>query len=499
MKKTILFYVVLFAFILAFCVSAKAYDYDLWARLIVGKHFFETLTVMKHDIVSYIPTNVWYDHEWGSGVVFYAFLKFFSHYGLVILQSTVIFLIWFFISKCQKPPYNILFFICSVTAMIQVIEQPVRSQIFTFLFFTIFLYIFEKERKTKNENLLYVLPVLMIFWNNLHGGCVAGLGLFVLYIIGEFLNRNSVKKYFIPFLTCFVALIINPWGINYLEFLFKATTMQRPEILEWFNIFTPFFENNYLEFKTFAFVLLTSEMFYLVRFKPKFDFTKLVITLCTLCLAICHVKHIPLAVITLSIFFYEDFYTVFNFFTNNIFSKPVYAKIKDSLVYFLILLFIVLTPNLYGTKPFVEWTKYPIRIVEFIKINDIKGNILTNFAQGSFISYKLYPHNKIYMDGRYEELYPLDNFDDLQNFVNMRGNWQSIMKKNPPDIMILEKTLPVCVHLQKSPEWTILFDDNIFYLFVKTKDVKENYKNSPIDLEYYQKHIFDTDINFVVN
>ena len=454
---------------------------------------------MKHDIVSYIPTNIWYDHEWGSSVVFYAFLHFFSHYGLVILQSTVIFLIYFFISRCIKQPYNILFFICSIMSMIQVFEQPVRSQIFTFLFFTIFIYILEKEKRTKNGNLLYLLPILIIPWNNLHGGCVSGLGLIIFYIIGEILNRNSVKKYFMPLLTCFVALIINPWGANYLEFLFRATTMQRPEILEWLDIFTPFFENNYIEFKTFAFVLFSAEMFYIIKFRPKIDFTKYIVTLSTLCLAICHVKHIPLAVITLTIFFYEDFYIVFNFFTNNLFLKPEYSKIKNIFVYFLITLFVVLTPNLYNTKPFVEWTKYPVRIVEFIKINDIKGNILTNFAQGSFVSYKLYPHNKIYMDGRYEELYPLENFDELQKFVNVRGNWQALMQKNPPDIMILEKTLPICFYLLKSPEWTVLFDDNIFYLFVKTKDIKQKYVDSPRDLEYYQKHIFDTDINFKDN
>ncbi len=454
---------------------------------------------MKYDVVSYIPTNVWYDHEWGSGVIFYTVFHLFSFYGFVFLQTIILFLIYFFISKCINPPYNILFFITSFFAMTQVVEQPIRSQIFTFLFFTVFIYIFEKERKTKNENLLYILPILMIAWNNLHGGCVAGLGLFVFYIIGEFLNRNCIKKYFIPFLMSFIALIINPWGVNYLEFLFKASTMQRPEILEWLDIFTPFFERNYMEFKTFAFILFVTEMFYLIRFKPKFDFTKYIVTISTLCLAIVHVKHIPLAVITITIFFYNDFYEIFNFFTNNIFKQTKFAVIKNSVIYILIIVFLFCNPNLYNLKPFVEWTKYPIRVVEFIKLNDIKGNILTSFGQGSFVSYKLYPHNKIYMDGRYEELYALEDFDNLQNFVNMKNDWHLLMQKYPPDIIILEKTLPICEKLIKSPDWTLVFDDNIFYLFVKSNNIKESYTDSPKDLEYYQNHIFDTDINFKAN
>lgn len=454
---------------------------------------------MKNDVVSYINTNIWFDHEWGSGVIFYAALYFFKHYGLLFLQVFILFLIYFIISKCVKKPYNITFFICSIFAMIQVIEQPIRSQIFTFLFFTLFIYIFEKARISKSEKILYITPPLMIVWNNLHGGCVAGLGLFIFYILGEFLNKNSIKKFFLPLFLCCLALLINPWGVDYLKFLFMATTMQRPEILEWMNIFTPLFEKNYIEFKIFAFTLVCSELFFLIKFKPKLDFTKHIITLSTICLAISHVKHIPLAVITLSIFYYNDFYTVFNFFTKEIFLKQKYSKIKNTFIYSIILIFLICNPELYNLNPFVNWTKYPIRIVEFIKINDIKGNILTSFAQGSFVSYKLYPHNKIYMDGRYEELYFKEDFDNLQNFVNLRNNWQALEKKYPPDILILEKNLPVCKKLIKSPDWTILFDDNIFYLFVKTKNVKNKYINSPKDLKYYQEHIFDSDINFMIN
>ena len=501
-NKAFWFYLLLFGFIFIYCLGVQAYDYDLWARLIVGKHFFQTLSIMKQDVVSYIPTDIWYDHEWGSGVIFYAMMHFFSHYGLIFLQIALLSSIYYFISKTvklkSKEPYNVLFYICSFLALSMVCYQLIRCQLFTFLFFTIFLFIFEVERKTKNSNLLWILPLLMLFWNNIHGGCVAGLGLFVFYILGEFLNKNSIKKYFLPFLACFPILLINPWGIGYLKYLFMAATMPRPEIIEWQNLFLYIFNYAYIEFKIFAFILVCTEIFYLIRFRPKIDWTKYIITFSTVILAIEHIKHIPLAVITLTVFFYDDFYKVFNLFTLEIFKKKPYVITKNVLFFIILGTFALSNLSFYKIKPYVEWTKYPIRIIEFIKINDIRGNILTNFAQGSFTSYKLYPHNKIYMDGRYEELYFKETFDDLQNFVNMRRNWQNLLEKYPPDMIILEKQLPICKYLKESSDWTVLFDDNNFYLFVKTKDVKDSYTNSPMDLEYYQKHLFDTDINFMI-
>ncbi|RAI16154.1 MAG: hypothetical protein DKM22_00055 [Candidatus Melainabacteria bacterium] len=503
--KPLLFYLTFFIFVFAFCLSASNYDYDLWARLIVGKHFFQTLSVMKTDIVSYIPTDVWYDHEWGSGVVFYFFQHLFSYKGLLFLQVSMICAIYFLISKTillrnpKSSPYNILFYICSYFAIIQVTSQPVRCQLFSFLFFTVFIYIFEYSRKNDKSKLLWLLPLLMIIWNNLHGGCVSGLGLFVFYIVGEFLNKRPIKHYVLPFLFSIFVLLINPWGVNYLKYLLSAVTMPRPDIIEWHDLFNPLFVNRYLEFKLFALIVFSTGVFNFIKTfkKEKIDAVKYILIFATLYLAIKHVKHIPFAVIVLSIFLYDDFYAVFNLITGEVFFKRCWAVLKNIVIYSLILTYLIFAAPFNNIEPFLNWDKYPIRIVEFIRINNLKGNILTSFGQGSFVSYKLYPHNKIYMDGRYEELYFKEDFDNLQNFLMVKNDWQALMKKYPPDMMILEKDLPVCKILLIDPNWNVAFDDNNFYLFLKTNP--KNLIESSRNLLYYRKHLFDTDINFVIN
>ena len=83
------------------CLSID-YDYDLFARLIVGEQFIEHGIIHVKDFLSYTPTHYWYDHEWGSGVVFYLILKYIGPIGLILFQAIIFGLISYFIVKIQN-------------------------------------------------------------------------------------------------------------------------------------------------------------------------------------------------------------------------------------------------------------------------------------------------------------------------------------------------------------------------------------------------------------
>ena len=107
MKKAALFYITLFLLILAFTITADYFDYDIWARLIAGMGVIDGGHVLKADFLSYTPVHTWWDHEWGSGVIFYFFLKYFGPQSLIFLQSVLFFAIFFIASKVIKVRSNI--------------------------------------------------------------------------------------------------------------------------------------------------------------------------------------------------------------------------------------------------------------------------------------------------------------------------------------------------------------------------------------------------------
>lgn len=505
--KIAIFYITLFLCILAYGSTAVNYDFDLWARLIAGMGFVQTGHVLKHDFLSYTPTHIWYDHEWGSGVVFYLTQHFFSGTGLLILQTILAFFAIFFMVQSVKlrvdkntSPYNILFYFFTFVVTCYNLLDVIRCQLFSFMFFAIFLYILELSRHRKTKWLI-TLPFLMIVWNNLHGGCVSGLGLIALYSMGEVLNKKSFKNYIYTFIASFIALIINPWGVSYLNFLFAAAFMNRPYIVEWWGLFSKMFMFGYLQVKIYMLVLFGAEIIFIknsIQSKTfDFDFTKLLVILFTLINSIMHVKLIPFMIIAMTVFLYEDFYSVFNLATKNFFSGKI-ALTKDIFVYSIIIFTSVVMIKANISKPMVNFDKYPIMEVEFIKINHIKGNVLANFGHGSYISYKLYPQNKIYMDGRYEEVYSEELVDYLRGFELAKPGWEKLLAKYPTDLIIIEKFYPIYNELSRSNDWTNLVEDKKFALFIKTKKLQKHYELPATKIIGYQNRIFDTDINFML-
>ena len=100
---SLLFYITLFGLCFVLANHTAGYDFDLWARLIVGKVFWATGIVLKHDFLSYTPTHAWYDHEWGSGTFcFYPVQYFFGPIGIVCLQAIFIYLTFFLCIKTVK-------------------------------------------------------------------------------------------------------------------------------------------------------------------------------------------------------------------------------------------------------------------------------------------------------------------------------------------------------------------------------------------------------------
>lgn len=500
-KRKLLFYITLVIFIFAVSMLVSNYDFDLWARLIAGMGVVEGHQVLKTDFLSYTPTHTWWDHEWGSGVVFYLVLKFLGPYSLILLQALFTVGIFVLISKIVKlkysvMPYCLFIYVFAVMALNQNFSSPVRCHMFSFLLFTLFIYILELARRNKPK-LLILLPFLIIFWNNVHGGVVSGLGLIAMFALGEFLNKKTWKPYIYTLIPSVLFLAINPYGFEYIKFLLTATTMERPDISEWWGIFSKYQMNKQIMFKVFMFSSVAVVIYNVIqniknsslkKWYDEQDKVKWIVLLVTLYLSISHVKLIPFFVISVCCYAYDDIYNFGK--TLNI---PAFT---EKIVYIMILFMSIFS---LATKEFtvpLNYAAYPVREVEFIRLNNIKGDVLTNFGLGSYVSYKLYPNNLIYMDGRYEEVYYDEMVPLLKKFFLVNPGWDEVLIKYPPEIMILEKYYPVYDTLKNSERWKLVFEGEVFGVFVLAENALENYEIPTRDINYYKDTLFDTDIKF---
>ncbi len=491
LKRKAVIYLLLALFCLFLGCLSINYDYDLFARLIVGERFIEDGILPFKDFLSYTPTHPWYDHEWGSGVVFYVVLKYLGSGGLLLLHSLLMFGIAYFVIKIQalqKHAYPVSLIFMGVFLYTFECLNPslIRCHMFSFFFFAVFLYILEKNRLKGGTKLIWTLPLLIVVWNNLHGGVVSGLGLIFMYIIGAVFEKRPLKMLIAVLGLSFAVLMINPYGYKYLDFLFSATTKNREYITEWQSIFRKRHFLVYLPAGLYI-LFITGLNLRNINKTKKFDMTKIIVLLSTLYLGFAHVKLLSLALIAVSALCWQDICKLV---------KPLTKWMKkiEKMCYFALIVLICLIPISSPLYPRANFYKFPLYEIEFLLINNIKGNIITPFALGSYTSYKLYPNNLIYIDGRYEEVYYDKEFLFQRQVWRAEPNWQDIYKKYPTEILMPDKDSKLYEVLQNNSDWVHIFDGRLCGIFVKKGCEKKSYLQPEYGLDYYRRTMFSSKV-----
>lgn len=484
-KSNFFLYSILCLFCILLACLANNYDYDLFARLLVGEHFFTFGHLAYKDFLSYTPTHNWYDHEYGASLIFYFFYKILGPFGLIISHALTLFGTVYFVRKTQllqkhAYPTSVFFLVVFLLFLSHLNPNIVRCHMFSFLFYAITLYILEKTR-LYNSKLIWLMPAIIIVWNNIHGGVVSGLGIIFIYMIGEILTKNEWKKYLFVLLISTPLLVINPYGLEYLNFLFSANTKNRTYITEWW----PAIANRHIlyYYQPFCISAITSLIALCdITNKKRFNLTRFLALLTTTYLGFTHVKLLSIAIITVASLYHNEILSFLHKKTIKI------ANIITTLVISISVLYIPFTHPLTAR---VDLEKFPAMETEFLKINKISGNILTSFGQGSFVSYKLYPQNLIYMDGRYEEVYYDKEFDNLMHFERGDKTWDTVLKEYPTEILILEKDSHCYNYFKNIPTWTKIYEGHSAAIYIKKNKKRNNYLKPSENIKFYQRTAFD--------
>ena len=144
-----IFYATLFMFIFGLGLYIRNIDNDFFARLIVGKTYFQTASVLNWDFLSFTPTHRFIDHEWGSSLVFYFLQSNFGDTGLLIFKSLIYFATFYLLTKIillhnKNAKMHFLPFLIIINIIPTILFATLRCQSFTFFFFFLWLYTLEK-------------------------------------------------------------------------------------------------------------------------------------------------------------------------------------------------------------------------------------------------------------------------------------------------------------------------------------------------------------------
>ena len=118
------------------------------------------------------------------------------------------------------------------------------------------------------------------------------------------------------------------------------------------------------------------------------------------------------------------------------------------------------------------------------------------FHTGSYAAYKLYPNNRVFMDGRYEEVYDNNLINEMSKFF-LAKNYQEFLNKYHHDILIINNEYPIKEELKKDKNWFVAYESDNFSLFLPIKLKNMKFKQPNTDLNYYNKTKFETNIDWL--
>jgi hypothetical protein len=479
------------AFILTFLTRMP--DFDLWARLAVGSIVFQTGHVLRQDIFSYLPTKpLWIDHEWGTGVVLYGLAKWFGEYGIFLAKGLLLYATLLMVLKTikaggDKKSPSPLYFVFLGYALFPGIASLVRSQMFTYLFFSIWIYGIERLRRNQGK-ILWLFPATMLVWVNVHGGFVAGLGLVVLYAVGDLLNRRSLRPYLWIALSVLPVTLINPYGFALWRYMAEASFMPRPFITEWrpLSLAGPkqIIWGIPLHINTGFMVLAVMGVLVGVRAllrKQKPDWTRVVVLAGLCVLGVRHQRHVVFFTLAAAALLHGQFDSLLDplrALWAQILPKHG-SKIQTGAHWGLgfalpVVFFMLLIPKL-SYRMNIDPRMFPVGSLEFIKQNGLSGNLATAFDWGSYASWKLHPQCKVMVDGRYEEVYPDEVFQVAIRFAVRQGDWWEALARFPTDIVVLPKAFYAARDLAHLPEWQPVYEDPVSVVLLPRDKLAESY------------------------
>lgn len=459
--------------------SSNAADQDLWGYLSFGRLFWEKGSFPYHDVFSYTPTKtIWIYHEWLTGVIFFPIYKIFGPSGLQLLKyllgMATVGLVCTTAIRRKATPLFVFLALMLASNLIKGGYSPVRAQVFTFLFFSLSIYLLDQARADKHWKYLWWLVPIELVWCNLHGGFVVGLGLIGLYAIGEALSGRKYYPYAAIFLAATLITLINPYGYEYWRYMVDAVLMPRPEIAEWQNVFAAVSSGAYRSYGVLYIIVVFLLSMPLVFWYPKRDMTTVIVLSVTAIMGFMHIRHTVFFGLAFAAFLPVMLMAFWEALRGNQKIIERYSRFRMmGLILIIVIIsftvgssffrFISRSPLELRTHP----AYYPVGAVEMIKKNNLKGNILPYFEWGEYLIWTLYPDSKVGMDGRYETVYRDEVCKEYFDFLFARDNIKEFLNKYRHDMILVRSESKISSLLLNEYGWLLVYSGEGSALFLR--------------------------------
>ena len=451
----------LVACFIAYITRLHEVTHDLFHELALARSFWTTSLFPIDDIFAYSSTvSPSVHHEWGTGMVMYLATveSGWGVWGITVVKSLLCLILWvtiyFTARRRGAHPYVFAVVSLAVFPFFWVGFATIRAQLFTLVCIAIQLWMQERDRDGGRAWIVLWLAMCVV-WLNLHAGFIVGLCLMAVHGLERVLSLwhrepsmlavlRGTWHLFLAALCVPPALLINPYGSDYIPYLCHAILMSRPTIAEWQPLW-----HTYAPITTLiAFALCLGLILYVVRQLPKREYTGLANTILCAWMALKHIRHGSIYGVVWLVY-------VPAWLSKTAFGQSLIAFIDErSTVVKRVCQVLIIShlgfavyhqfwrPTVSGHRDY-SIVCFPTGAVEYLKAQQFRGNVMTPFHVGAYVSWELFPDVKVSLDGRYEVAYQPHVYDEHRRFYDGDAQWQEIIERYSSDCILIHREAKV--------------------------------------------------------
>lgn len=474
-KKNLYLSVILF--LTVFIISLfKIYESDAFWHLKAGEYIVKNLTIPSTDPFTLNgESKQWVNTYWLFEVISYLIYKLTGFSGLILLKATMsagIFVIIFNAIILTGVSPSIAFTIIIPFLAIFRERLLIRPDIFSYLFIALYFYIFFLFKFHK-INKLHLLPIIMLFWTNIHSGAFFGVILLLTFLAGELLaesymtlkNNVSLKNVFAQYkflilysVICFIVFFISPANYHSIQYLLSQWNVREVVDISEFKPLTDA-ENRFL-----LLIISTLLIVNLASFRRV-----------PLSLLLAGIVFITPGIMTRRMSYYAFIVNIpaFLLFIDSVISKIKLIKIPKLIQIILcsfwsgFVLYMIFYSDPYHYFGFgVRNLYFPEGHVNFIKKYKLKVNLFNTLNIGGGIIFAGYPDAKAFVDTRIQV--NENTLKEIKNSIENQFSFKSLLDKYNINALLVENNAGLITNQLVSPEeWSLVYWDDYSMLLLK--------------------------------
>ena len=474
--------ILLWVFALGSGWSVLLADGDTGWHIRTGQYILDTRSVPAHDLFSFSKAGQpWFAWEWGSDVIFGGLHRAWGLKGVVVLSGLVLALTATLLFRYMLwRGANLLAALLAtlVATGASTVHYLARPHIFTFLGLAVALWMLERDRRRPSPAVWWLVPVTAL-WTNLHGGFLAWLACLGLVLAGcawEAMVAQGgrpdrfrpARRYGLLAGACAAATLVNPygWRLHQHVAVYLSSDWIRQAVDEFQS--PRFRSESMLQFE----ILLFAGLALVPVFFTRRRFAEMLLVLFWAHAALVSARHVPLYVMIAAPFCAAEASRLWSAWSLRFEPASIGGVLRDCLRDFstgtarssiwvpVVMISLAVWP--WDSPQDFPDNKFPVtalrRNAGAIAPGGGGRRILTSDQWGDYLIYRLYPNQRVFVDGRSDFYGPVIGRDYLV-LLNAAPGWDRIVEQYRFDLALLPAEWPLAQLMMRDPAWEVRYQD----------------------------------------